>query len=229
MLVNKNKINLKELESGLDSLEHCLNKAHFLDYKKPITYEYNSRGFRDHEWPNDLSDVVWCIGDSFTSGIGQPFEETWPKVLENKIKKRCINLGLDGCSNDHIAHMAKEIFATHKPNVIIIMWSYFHRRKDIHFDKEDFGGEKDLSNFIANLNSVNAMPTNVINLLIPHALMKDNNATKLILNKKGINNIITFEQLDYDRDYHHFDVLTSESVTDIITKTMNRLTENSET
>ena len=112
MLVNKNKINLKELESGLDSLEHCLNKAHFLDYKKPITYEYNSRGFRDQEWPNDLSDVVWCIGDSFTSGIGQPFEETWPKVLENKIKKRCINLGLDGCSNDHIAHMAKEIFAT---------------------------------------------------------------------------------------------------------------------
>ena len=73
--------------SGMDTLEECQDKDHYLSYTKDISYRYNSRGFRDHEWPEDLSDVVWCVGDSFTVGIGQPFEETWPQLLGKKLGK----------------------------------------------------------------------------------------------------------------------------------------------
>ena len=48
-------------------------------------------------------------GDSFTAGIGQPQEETWPQLLQKKIGKRCLNLGEDGCSNDTIYLRIKKI------------------------------------------------------------------------------------------------------------------------
>jgi hypothetical protein len=89
----KNRIGIPESKnSGMDTLEKCLDKDHYLSYTKDISYRYNSRGFRDHEWPEDLSDVIWCVGDSFTVGIGQPFEETWPNILQKQIGMRCLNL-----------------------------------------------------------------------------------------------------------------------------------------
>jgi len=77
MLRVENKIGIPESKAtGMDTLELCLNKEYFKSYTKQISYRYNSKGFRDDEWPEDLSDVIWCVGDSFTVGIGQPFEET---------------------------------------------------------------------------------------------------------------------------------------------------------
>ena len=79
------------------------------------------------------------MGDSFTVGIGQPFEETWPKVLEKKIGRKCLNLGEDGCSNDTITQRVQEIYKLHKPQLIIVMWSFLHRRnvngENVQFDK----------------------------------------------------------------------------------------------
>ncbi len=77
----------------------------FLDYPYPISYSYNSHGFRDDEWPDDLSNVIWCIGDSFTTGVGVPFDHRWPNILQSKINKRCINLGIDGASNELIRNI----------------------------------------------------------------------------------------------------------------------------
>ena len=159
--------------SGIDTLEECRDKDHFLSYTKDISYRYNSKGFRDHEWPEDLSDVVWCVGDSFTVGIGQPFEETWPQVLEKKIGKRCINLGEDGCSNDTMSLRIQEICKLYKPKLIVVMWSYFSRRrvngKNRMCDKKDFGNQEDLENFSKNFKIVNELPTSIVNLLIPYA------------------------------------------------------------
>ena len=139
----------------MDTLEKCLDKDHYLSYTKDISYRYNSRGFRDHEWPEDLSDVIWCVGDSFTVGIGQPFEETWPKLLQKKLGERCLNLGEDGCSNDTIALRIKEIFKLHNPRLIVVMWSYLARRRidgeNVFHDKNDFGDDKDLVNFSKNI------------------------------------------------------------------------------
>jgi len=211
--------------SGIDTLEKCLDKDHFLSYTKDISYRYNSRGFRDSEWPEDLSDVVWCVGDSFTVGIGQPFEETWPQVLESKLGKRCINVGEDGCSNDTMSLRIQEICKLHSPKLIVVMWSYLHRRrinnKNVHHDVNDFGLEKDMANFSKNFKIVNELPTKIINLLIPFAF----DDVKSLEEK--YKNIIFTRNIDYARDHHHFDVKTSRGVCQHIIKKINEFDNSS--
>ena len=213
----KNRIGIPESKnSGMDTLEKCLDKDHYLSYTKDISYRYNSRGFRDHEWPEDLSDVIWCVGDSFTVGIGQPFEETWPNILQKQIGMRCLNLGEDGCSNDTISLRVQEICRLYKPKFIIVMWSYLARRRvngeNVQYDKNDFGNDEDMANFSKNFKIVNDLPTNIINLLIPIAFENEQ------LLQEKYKNLIIIKQLDYARDYRHFDVKTSEGISQLIEK-----------
>jgi len=235
MLSVPKKIYWKSNYSGMDCLELCANKEHFLNYSKKITYEYNSKGFRDKEWPEDLSDVIWCVGDSFTVGVGQPFEEIWPQLLEKKTGKRCLNVGEDGCSNDTMALRAQEIFKLYKPKLIIVMWSYFSRRRindqNVQYDKNNFGFKEDSINFVKHFKIVDSLSTNIVHLLIPGALIDFNNYFKKIfyeyvtryntLSKEQAKKILIYNQLDRARDYHHFDIKTSEYVCDLIIKKIN--------
>lgn len=217
MLKIKNRIGVKESNtSGIDTPELCYDLAHFKSYPKNISYMYNSRGFRDHEWPEDLSDVVWCVGDSFTVGIGQPFEETWPQVLQKKLGKRCLNLGEDGCSNDTMALRIQEICKLHSPRLVVVMWSYFARRRvngeNVQHDRNDFGVDKDMANFSKNFKIVNELPTKIINLIIPFAF----DDIKSV--KEKYKNTILVRHIDYARDHYHFDVKTSNGICDLIIK-----------
>ena len=54
----KDKINFSALYSGMDCAKDCFDKKHFKNYTKKISYQYNSKGFRDNEWPDDLSNVT---------------------------------------------------------------------------------------------------------------------------------------------------------------------------
>ena len=238
MLTILNRIGVHRDTSGIDSFKNCVNREHFLSYKKNISYRYNSRGFRDQEWPDDLSDVVWCVGDSFTVGIGQPYEETWPNILQKQIGKRCLNLGEDGCSNDTISLRVQEIYKLYKPKFVIVMWSYFSRRrvngKNVQYDKNHFGDRQDLENFSDNFKVVNNLSTNIVNLLIPNAFIDLNRLKRKyldyilksskLLRDDQVQSINTFEQLDYSRDYSHFDILTSKLVTKIVEKKILELT-----
>ena len=227
--ITKNIDTLESKTSGIDTIESCLDLQHFKSYSKNISYRYNSRGFRDYEWPKDLSEVIWCVGDSFTVGIGQPFEETWPYLLEKKSGKRCLNLGEDGCSNDTIALRAQEIFKLFNPKLIVIMWSYLHRRrvgdKDIHYDEKDFGDEKDIINFSKNYKIVNDLPIPIINTTVPNIVPKINAEKSLKCFLEKITGIVVtdltpVEQIDWARDYHHFDIKTSHNITDYIYQRM---------
>lgn len=223
MLTVPLKINCKvSLISGMDCLAECLNKDHFRNYGKKITYRYNSQGFRDVEWSRDLSNVIWCVGDSFTVGIGQPFEETWPKLLEARTGKTCMNVGEDGCSNDNIALRAQEIYRLHNPKLIVVMWSYLHRRRvnniNIHYDKNSFGFLEDIQNFLKNFKIVNNLSTNIVNLIIPNACLFGNKKLSDHLLELNITDLLFFPQLDYARDYHHFDIQTGNYVCDLILK-----------
>lgn len=204
--------------SGMDSLELCLDKKHFKNYPKKITYQYNSRGFRDAEWPEDLSDVIWCVGDSFTVGIGQPAEEAWPQLLEKKTGKRCLNLGEDGCSNDSIALRIQEIYKLYDPKLIVAMWSFLHRRrvngKNVQYDIKDFNNEADLTNFLSNFDKTNKLPIKILHTTIPNIFW--NEQMLYIANKKTNSKLILYKQLDRARDYHHFDIKTSEYICDLI-------------
>ena len=115
--------------SGMDSPTDCLDKQHFKDYPHTVTYNYNSRGFRDVEWPDNLRDAIWCIGDSFTAGVGAPIEHTWAYILEQRSGRKCINISMDGASNNWIGRRALAILEEVNPKNIVIHWSHLHRRE----------------------------------------------------------------------------------------------------
>ena len=115
--------------SGLDSKDHCLDLAYFNSYAWPVQYTYNSRGFRDAEWPEDLSQVIWCVGDSFTVGLGAPAHHVWPAVLQRRTGRRCINVSMDGASNNWIARTALAILSEFPTANIVVHWSFLHRRE----------------------------------------------------------------------------------------------------
>lgn len=131
-LVLPSRQNQRWQYSGIDSPDHCFNLGYFKTYPYPISYSYNSRGFRDLEWPDAMSDLqqaIWCVGDSFTVGIGQPFDHIWPQVLSKFTGYRTINVSMDGASNDWIYRRTLQILHEIDPVLIVVMWSYTHRRE----------------------------------------------------------------------------------------------------
>ena len=225
-------------ESGMDSLDNCLDKKHFKSYPYPIEYRYNSRGYRDAEWPEDVSELenaIWCFGDSFTVGIGSPLSHTWVNILQHKLNKRCINVSMDGASNEWMLRKIKNLVEIIAPQTIIVQWSYFARRElpdnsmpderravwytlqsDIECDIENF------KNCVLQVMQL-CKNCNIIHSIIPYAVsaarhymlqnfIKEN---KIIL----VDQVDEFFNKDYARDGHHYDVATA-------TKFVNELTTN---
>lgn len=118
--------------NGIDSPDQCLDIEHFDRYPHTVDYQFNSRGFRDDEWPQDMDQLrqaIWCVGDSFTVGVGQPYAHIWPQVLSTRTGRRTINVAMDGASNAWIARRSRQIQQEIAPTRMIIMWSYWHRRE----------------------------------------------------------------------------------------------------
>jgi hypothetical protein len=116
----------------MDSYKLCRDRNHYKQYPYTVEYSYNSRGFRDDEWPTtieELKECVWCFGDSFTVGIGSPLNHTWANILQTNINSRCINISMDGASNDWIARKAARVLEIINPKQLIIHWSFLHRRE----------------------------------------------------------------------------------------------------
>lgn len=125
------RLNLVTKTSGMDSKECCVDENFFDQYPYEISYNYNSRGFRDTAWPpeSDLDKSIWCIGDSFTLGLGVAYQHTWPQQLQTRLNQRCINVSLDGASNQWISRRTVQILQQVQPDVLIIQWSFLHRRE----------------------------------------------------------------------------------------------------
>jgi hypothetical protein len=228
-LVLTNTANGFEVTCGIDSLEHCRDVVHYKTYAKNITYVYNSLGYRDDEWPLDLSDIIWCIGDSFTVGLGQPYDETWVKLVEKQTKKRTINISMNGASNDWIARRAQTIIDNFNPRIILIQWSYCHRRENkdntlidedrrIHFVSAEGGREKfadiqtlDKQNCIENILKINnQLSTQIVHSFIPKfARIDDAEFIYNELKKHNINFFPEQPQADLARDSHHYDIQTA--------------------
>lgn len=115
--------------TGIDSLDKCFDRELFINWPHSIEYKYNTRGFRDQEWPLNLKSAVWCLGDSFTVGLGSCFEHTWPQVLSQHSQQRVINVSMDGASNEWIARTICDVYDLAQPRNMVIMWSYLHRRE----------------------------------------------------------------------------------------------------
>ena len=211
-----------EHTSGLDSFIECKNKAHYLAYPHAIIYQFNSRGFRDREWPINAQSAIWCVGDSFTVGLGSPVDHIWARQVELTCKQPTINVSLDGASNDWIARQARNIIRAVQPRNMIIMWSYVHRREDTDANLSDedrrissLDGATELDdqiNIRTCVNSLKGSSTNIVHFIVPFAyadLYNNNTVTSEDWPPRYINKVT---QLDYSRDGHHFDILTSQQV-----------------
>lgn len=247
--------------TGLDSLDKCLDPEHFAKFPHDVNYVYNSRGFRDIEWPEDhkLKTAVWCLGDSFTAGLGSPFAHTWPQVLEQQSKQRVINISMDGASNQWLSRKCCEIYNEVKPKNIIIMWSYPHRREltatGTDLKRRQWYSKSTITQDYENLklcrNSVETVckESNIIELIIPrwqpilthtswynirgeqwpllltdlqeadheylnelntlHNINKELLIEQIAGQRELISNLPEVPQLDFARDSHHFDLITS--------------------
>lgn len=168
--------------SGMDHPDMCRDKQHYQNYPWEVEYRYNQRGFRDADWPFDATDLkhgIWCVGDSFTVGIGAPYDHTWPQMLQQRSGCRTINVSMDGASNDWIARKSQRILQEIQPRHMVIMWSYLARREKPNPRLQDEGRrlqfditaleQKDIHNFQRCFESVTASAgaTDISMFLIP--------------------------------------------------------------
>ena len=211
-------------EYGTDRFEHCLDKKHFKSYPYKFDYRYNSRGFRDQEWPADLNELqssIWCIGDSFTAGLGSPVAHTWPYILQQQSGQRTINVSMDGASNDWIARKAIRVINTISPDIMVIHWSYLHRREaeqsDTNENDEDrtrhhanqTTNQLDVDNLIKNVNKVELCidkKSKLIHSFIPMCAPSEVVVPLSTFKSISIPELI---YLDKARDYHHYDIKTA--------------------
>jgi|688.fasta_scaffold670782_1 hypothetical protein len=190
---------------GTDTISHATKHnriEHYNNYYHKIHYIFNERGFRDRNWPRDLQDSVWCVGDSHTLGIGVRQEEIYPNVLENISSKSVINVSFYAANNIWISCAAVEILQQIKPKNLVIGWT--------HFDKIIFPDEpvtNKLENLIFFKKCVDRVlkanqNTNIIHFIIP-------NATLHTINKSDYKNFLgMIELLDYGRDQYHIGIKT---------------------
>ena len=102
-------IYLKHLTNSKSKLQ--LEKLGYID--APITYAFNSQGFRTHEF-NQSADAV-CFGCSFTMGTGLFEYQTWPAQLTEISGLTTTNLAHAGSSNDTALRMAVHYLPILKP------------------------------------------------------------------------------------------------------------------
>ena len=84
MLKIQNKINLNQKTSGMDTYKWCRNKNYFKNYKKEISYSYNSKGFRDllnnhDDYFSRLTELV-----SLTKGIDHQSGRLFSNYLSDR-------------------------------------------------------------------------------------------------------------------------------------------------
>jgi hypothetical protein len=164
---------------GTDCLDLCLDKQLFTQWPHVINYSHNSRGFRDNEWPQELDSAIWCLGDSFTAGLGSRFSHTWPQVLSRHSQHRVVNVSMYGASNQWIARNVCDVYDLARPDNIVIMWSYPHRREDPNFELSDLDRREhyvkcimadDYANFndCRKLVQTHCVDSNLIEFVIPN-------------------------------------------------------------
>jgi hypothetical protein len=199
---------------GLDTYEQCLDKEYFEKYPYSVFYFFNQRGFRDNEWPDNIEKKIWCVGDSFTVGLGQPFEHIWPQQIDNSL-----NVSMNGASNDWISRKALYIIQNANPNAVLIQWSYLHRRENLDHTlpdemrmmQQDPSDVNDVENFLKNIKLVesNKGSIPVVHSFIPkfYNLEKDSNENVTIyaeLDKLGAVYFPNITPIDLARDGHHY-------------------------
>jgi hypothetical protein len=92
-------------------------------------YTYNELGFRGDSIKKEGFKVM-ALGCSITEGVGVNNNETWPakfcKLIPNSVN---MNFGTGGRSNDFICRCLMSYYDLIKPDLVLIMYTFPHRRE----------------------------------------------------------------------------------------------------
>jgi len=123
----------KELyQKNLSRNRSLLEQYNWID--QPITYKFNSHGFRADEFDSTNPGVVF-IGCSHTLGVGLPVESTWAHIVSSKLKLKNYNLGVGGSSNDTAFRLLYHWIEQLKPSLVIFL-SADPTRLELHIDDD---------------------------------------------------------------------------------------------
>lgn len=127
---------------GLDSRDHCLDRRHF-DAFGPVSYRFNSLGYRMAPPESFTGREILALGDSFTLGLGVDIEHTWTTVLGQYLDHPILNFSLNGASNQWMARRLSDLLRFFSPPLVLVHYSFSHRREN---DRPDwFDNERTLS------------------------------------------------------------------------------------
>jgi hypothetical protein len=200
----KERVNQTYTTSGNDNTNLC-------------TYTYNELGFRGDSIKKEGFKVM-SLGCSITEGVGVNNDETWPAqfcgYIENGVN---LNFGTGGRSNDFICRCLMSYYDLIKPDLVLIMYTYPHRKE---FYTNDGGIEPFIPGlkwgYMEETNTGQAIQNNLSQIQNDNEDLinwyKNHQLIKLFLKSKKCNwswngSFLNTEYLDnfrFDGDYNNF-------------------------
>lgn len=100
---------------------------HFQTPEFSFTVKTNSLGFRDREFSDQKNARIriLALGDSFTYGWGVEIDQSWPKILEQRLRSAGLdaevaNLGKPAGSPRSYADIAEKAVPALKPDILVV-------------------------------------------------------------------------------------------------------------
>jgi lysophospholipase L1-like esterase len=120
-----------EISSFRYGLEGRKNMSYFTcgsDNTTKCKYSYNELGFRGDSINKDGFKIMF-LGCSMVEGVGVNDNDTWTYKFSKLTNGVNFNFGVSGRSNDYISRCLLSYYDEIKPDLVIIMYSFLHRRE----------------------------------------------------------------------------------------------------
>jgi hypothetical protein len=117
-----------------NDLENRKNSTHNKvggDKSGKVEYKFNELGFRGDslETYHKSKKKFVVFGCSHTAGIGNELKHTWVQIISDRTGHKYINCGIQGISNDTISRAVLSYTEYLKPDFVIVLHTYPHRRE----------------------------------------------------------------------------------------------------
>jgi len=133
---NTENFQLTSFEKLLNDRANTQTNISNTDISGKCTYTYNELGFRGDSIHKEGFKVM-SLGCSITEGIGVNDNETWSaqfsSIIENGVN---LNFGSGGRSNDFIVRCLLTYYDLIKPDLVLIMYTFPHRKEFYTKDNE---------------------------------------------------------------------------------------------
>lgn len=84
-----------------------------------VTYTFNSHGFRADEFTS--TDQILFLGDSYTFGMGVPYEMTWARLVSKELNLHNHNLAIGGSSHNTAFRLFFNYVDLLKPKIVVFI------------------------------------------------------------------------------------------------------------